>query len=40
MAQTDDGILGARVCPQCTLLFVQADSTAQAIFYAVDPAPH
>lgn len=44
VAQTDNGILGAGVCPNCTLLFVKAgdealdrtDRTAQAIYFAVD----
>ncbi len=44
VAQTDNGILGAGVCPHCTLLFVKpgdqaldrTDRTAQAIYFAVD----
>jgi hypothetical protein len=44
VAETDNGILGAGVCPHCTLLFVKAgaealdrtDRTAQAIYFAVD----
>ena len=44
VAQTNNGILGAGICPHCTLLFVKAgdealdrtDRIAQAIYFAVD----
>lgn len=43
-AETNNGILGAGICPRCTLMFIKAgdealdrtDRTAQAIYFAVD----
>jgi len=44
VAETNNGILGAGICPHCSLMFIKAgdealdrtDRTAQAIYFAVD----